>query len=44
MEYILLLVGFILLIKGADFFVATMEVTSSGREVPMARIVSPMKF
>ena len=28
----------------SPFFVATMEVTSSGREVPMAIMVSPMKF
>ena len=27
-----------------SLFVATMEVTSSGREVPMAIMVSPMKF
>lgn len=27
-----------------SLFVATMEVTSSGREVPMAIIVNPMKF
>lgn len=28
----------------SPFFVATIEVTSSGREVPIATIVSPMKF
>ena len=27
-----------------SFFAATMEVTSSGREVPIATIVSPIKF